>query len=286
MTLKTQATFYQPSPFYTAQNFLIFRHHELDEPTGLVLVAAMRKVFQKFSWGYGISMARLARMQIVVPVKSAGEVDVVDWDATRTLGLEMQASVGARGHSLTHVTPTAPMDLDGLTFRPRKVVDLFRPHKGRRLIQAHRKEGDTPFVAGSALNNSITGFSRVDPLFPGGWLTLVYNGSVGRTRFQPAPFFASDDVIALEPLNDNASENALLFCAALIEKVCVDKFSYGVKLNLERLAKTKIVVPIRTSDTGEEVIDWEGMDSVGRWMRSVAEAEADAVLIRHGGIAS
>lgn len=43
MTLKTQATFYQPSPFYTAQNFLIFRHPSLDADSGMILVTALRR---------------------------------------------------------------------------------------------------------------------------------------------------------------------------------------------------------------------------------------------------
>lgn len=278
VTLKTQATFYQPAPFYSAQNFLIFRHSELDDFTGLVLVAAMRKVFEKFSWGYGISMTRLARMHVVIPVRDEEGEDVVDWDGMRSLGRSLKGRVADRGLAERMDTNPAEVCLDSLTFGTRYIVDLFNPHKGKRLIQAHRVDGDTPFVGGSAFHNSITGFSRVDPLFPGGWLSLVYNGSVGRTRYQPAAFYASDDVIALEPLCDAAGENALIFCAALIEKVCVNKFSYGIKLNLQRLKRTKIPVPVRVENSGEEVVDWQGMEAVGAWMHAAADVGARHAL--------
>src|SRR5699024_4264170 len=43
VTLKTQATFYQPVPFYTAQNFLIFRHKLLNACSGLLLTVIMRR---------------------------------------------------------------------------------------------------------------------------------------------------------------------------------------------------------------------------------------------------
>lgn len=87
ITLKTQATFYQPAPFYTAQNFLIFRHKDLDEHSGLLLVTALRRAMKKFSWGYGVSMARLAKTRIMVPVTTDehGET-VVDWDGMTAYG--------------------------------------------------------------------------------------------------------------------------------------------------------------------------------------------------------
>lgn len=153
--------------------------------------------------------------------------------------------------------------LDTLDFQPLLITDLFVPHKGRRLIAAHREDGSTPFVGGSESNNSITGFSDVAPLFPGGWLTLVYNGSVGHTRLQPAPFFASDDVIALEPREPEASTSALLMCAAIIQRECVNKYSYGSKLNLQRLNRQTILVPVTTDDAGNQVVDWDGLDRLG-----------------------
>jgi len=87
VTLKTQSTFYQPAPFYTAQNFLIFRHRNLDANSGLFLVTAMRDAMNKFSWGYGVSMARLQKTRIMVPVVTdiSGE-DVVDWKGMASYG--------------------------------------------------------------------------------------------------------------------------------------------------------------------------------------------------------
>ncbi|BAV88745.1 restriction endonuclease subunit S [Rothia aeria] len=153
--------------------------------------------------------------------------------------------------------------LETLDFQPMLIVDMFRPHKGKRLVAAHRQPGKTPFVGGSESYNSITGFSDVDPLFPGGWITLVYNGSVGQTRLQPAPFFASDDVIALEPIAKNVSEAALLVCCAIIQRECVNKYSYGSKLNLQRLNRQTVMVPTTVGSDGTIEANWDGMDRLG-----------------------
>lgn len=92
VTLKTQATFYQPVSFYTAQNFLIFRHELMNEYNGLFLTTAMRQAMDKFSWGYGVSMARLKKTRIMVPVivEPSGE-EKVDWDGMTAYGRALRA---------------------------------------------------------------------------------------------------------------------------------------------------------------------------------------------------
>ncbi|MCQ9335030.1 restriction endonuclease subunit S [Corynebacterium phoceense] len=87
VTLKTQSTFYQPAAFYTAQNFLIFRNRYLNAESGVFLVTVMRRAMGKFSWGYGVSMARLQATRIMVPVvANAGGEDIVDWDGMNAYG--------------------------------------------------------------------------------------------------------------------------------------------------------------------------------------------------------
>ncbi|WP_208458860.1 restriction endonuclease subunit S [Burkholderia sp. BCC0322] len=167
-----------------------------------------------------------------------------------------------------------------LTFAPVYVVDvkgrqtgLFHAHKGRRLIAAHRKSGATPFVGASRMNNSITDFADTPVLFPGGWVTLIYNGDggTGHAKYQPAPFSASDDVIALEPLSDQATEPALLLIASMLTQQCVPKFGFGYKLTLHRLGRQKIMVPMTTNVDGEHVVDWEGMTRLGEELLRVAK---------------
>ena len=157
--------------------------------------------------------------------------------------------------------------IDSLQFQSMLITDFFKTHKGKRVIAAHREPGNTPFVGGSEFNNSITDFSDIKPLFPNGWLTLTYNGSIGQTRLQPVPFFASDDVIALEPLHEEMTDEIKLVFATLIQHQCVGKFSYANKLNLKRLHQQRIMVPVVSGVDGYTRPDWEAMESLGRELR-------------------
>ncbi len=175
---------------------------------------------------------------------------------------------------------------DELTFAPVYVIGikerqagLFRAHKGKRLIAAHRKPGTIPFVGASRVNNSITDFTDTPVLFPGGWLTLIYNGDggTGHAKYQPAPFSASDDVIALEPLSDQATKPALLLIASMITQQCVPKFGFGYKLTLHRLGRQKIMAPVTTNAEGKQVVDWDGLTRLGEELLMDAKTRARAV---------
>jgi hypothetical protein len=169
---------------------------------------------------------------------------------------------------------------DNLTFAPVYVVDvdgrqggLFRAHKGRRLIAAHRKPGTIPFVGASRVKNSITDFADTPVLFPGGWVTLIYNGDggTGHAKYQPSSFSASDDVIALEPLSAQATKSALLLIASMLTQQCVPKFGFGYKLTLNRLDRQKIMAPVTTDADGKHVVDWKGLTRLGEELLRVAE---------------
>lgn len=172
---------------------------------------------------------------------------------------------------------------DRLKFAPAYILEvegqhggIFRAHKGKRLTAESRRPGLTPFVGGSRMNNSVTDFADTPSLFPGGWLTLIYNGDggTGHARFQPVPFSASDDVIALEPLSKYAREPALLLIASMITQQCVPKFGFGYKLKVERLKRQKIMVPVKTGLDGLEVIDWEGLNTLGQELLGSAKQQA------------
>lgn len=147
---------------------------------------------------------------------------------------------------------------------------LFQAFKGKRLTSAVRKPGTTPFVGGSRMNNSITDFADTPALFPGGWLSLIYNGDggTGHARYQPVPFSASDDVIALKPLSALASEPALVLLASMLTQQCVPKFGFGYKLTLHRLSRQKIMAPVVMDSEGKVSVDWKGLTRLGKELLS------------------
>ncbi len=281
--LDTQTVAFQPVSFYTSQNIQVLRHPRLNSANGPILATVIAGQMARFSWGgNGATLGRLRKTLVMVPItvdENGGQV--VDWDGMTDLGEELRTTTRSRAALIRQTSGDDADVLPELTFAPMFVVDdpdndqvgLFHTHKGKRLTKADRRPGATPFVAGSRMNNSIRDYASVAPMFPAGWLTLIYNGDsgTGHSKYQPVPFSASNDVIVLEPISPEADEPALLMLVTILTHQCVSKFGFGYKLTLERLYRQRIMVPVTTEKDGMQGADWQGMSAYGRSLRVRAE---------------
>lgn len=134
--------------------------------------------------------------------------------------------------------------------------ELFEVKKGRRVTKADRLPGSTRFIGASEKNNGITDLASLDPVFPAGTLTVVYNGnSVGNAFYQDSEYFACDDVNVLVPKSP-MSRWALLFVAAVI-KYGRSRFTYGYKWTQARMRTTTVRLPLDSKGKP----DWTYMES-------------------------
>lgn len=276
--------FFQPRPFWPS-NHVFALEPKTDRATESSLLALAsiitHQCFPKYNRGFAANAKRLSRQHIMVPVLTGQNgAHTVDWDGLTELGNQLTQTVQARTATVRRVDP-APIDEPELEFHPTNVLEvpgrqegIFRAHKGKRLTKANRNPGNVPFVAGSRVNNSIVDYADAPALFPGGWITLIYNGDggTGHAKFQPVPFNAADDVIALEPISPDATEDALMLLVTLLTQQCVPKFGFGYKLTLHRLGRQRILVPMTEGPDGSMIVDWEGMDAYGRFLRQQAES--------------
>ncbi|SFQ55610.1 restriction endonuclease subunit S [Parafilimonas terrae] len=118
---------------------------------------------------------------------------------------------------------------------------LFDLKKGKRLTKADMTAGNTPFIGAIDSNNGYTEFISQDPNHKGNTITVTYNGSVAEAFYQPADFWASDDVNVLYP-KFNLNRNIALFICAVIKKEKY-RFNYGRKWHLIRMRESEILLP-------------------------------------------
>lgn len=276
VTLKTQSTFYQPRPFYTAQNFLIFWHPRLNSANGLVLVSAMRRAMAKFSWGYGVSMKRLARTRILVPVQRDKDGNVeVDWATLDALGVEIAAAASAKVNEFVREEQLdASEPLPELAFEAMRITDVFESMKaaGRwfDLSKAERTgHARYPYVARSGENNGIVTYLPHQGFdVPNAGNCITIGVSTSTAFYQPVGFYTSKEIQVLRhPKLDVANGPVLV---AILRRQ-MSKFKWGNGASLDRLRATRIMVPVITDERGSAVVDWEGMTAYGRALRARAE---------------
>lgn len=129
---------------------------------------------------------------------------------------------------------------------------------GRRLTKGEMTAGTTLYVGATESNNGITARIGQNALHPGGQFTVSYNGSVAEALYQPAPFWASDDVNVLYP-RFRMTQELGLFLATLIrlEKY---RYNYGRKWLLDVMKRSTLLLPVDSAG----VPDWKQMESIVR----------------------
>lgn len=136
-----------------------------------------------------------------------------------------------------------------------EIGSLFDIVKGTRLTKANMKPGDIRFIGSSAMNNGwTTSIKNDEHLHPANTLTVCYNGSVGETFYQDAPFWASDDVNVLYP-KFKMNERIGMFIAPLIRSVG-QRYAFVDKWRMEVMEHGEIKLPVDK----EGIPDWSYMD--------------------------
>lgn len=167
----------------------------------------------------------------------------------------------SNGYSDCTLTLEEQQTLDALTsgrvqMRDITIKKLFSVVKGKRLTKGNMLPGNTNFIGASATENGITShISNNKHIHPGNLITVTYNGSVGESFYQPFPFWASDDVNVLYPLEELSESQYLFFLAPLRKKG--KHYGYAFKWAKEIMEQDSIYVPVKSDDS----IDYNFMET-------------------------
>jgi len=237
------SSYVQQRPYYTAQNVAVLTPIDMNMPLNHRLYFAMCIKHNDFRY---TAFGREAN-------RTLGSIQLPDEVPNWVQQMEIPTHEGLARALTAPIALTSPNGGKWLDF---PLEDLFEIRKGRRVTKADRSPGSTRFIGATEKNNGITDYADLDPIFPSGTLTVVYNGnSVGNTFFQDQSYFACDDVNVLLPKRP-MSRWVLLFIATII-KHGRPRFTYGYKWTLARMKATTVRLPV--SAAGEP--DWTYMES-------------------------
>ena len=141
------------------------------------------------------------------------------------------------------------------------ISDIFSILPGKRLVSAHSTSGNRPFIGALDKNNGVARFvNDTNASLDKNVLGVNYNGNGMVIGFyHPYECIFSDDVkrFHLKYHEDNAFVLLFMKVAILQQK---SKFGYLYKFNAERMANTRIMLPV----TDDGVPDYEYMEQYAK----------------------
>lgn len=237
---------------------------ELSEDNGVFIARCLSSNKAIFSHGHSWTGRRLLSTKTMLPVNAEGEPDykyMAEYtqqkrkalqEKYRTYAEECIAKLGK------HIKIPSISQKNWEAFL---ISDIFNILPGKRLVASDSTPGDRPFIGALDNSNGIARFvSDKNASLDSNVLGVNYNGNGMVIGFyHPYECIFSDDVkrFHLKHHEDNAFVLLFMKVAILQQK---SKFGYLYKFNSERMANTRIMLPV----TDDGTPDYEYMEQYAK----------------------
>ena len=262
--IDTQTVFYQEKDFYACEKMVCLCRTEFNKYNTCFIIPILVQILkQKFSYGYKSSLTRISKLEIPLPVTSAGKLD---WDMMETYIKDRMACIKQQENE------ELKKKIEELEVRILPKPNIPRPTivgkatsdfhlgqvfptvtRGIQISKRNRKPGPLPYISASLLNHGEADFVSVDEKYIyKDCLTVPFIGGENCTFYHDGEFVPSASVAVLQ--NENFDKYIYVFLIGILN-VIMQKYSFGYKASLERLQKQTIPLPI----TPDGKPDWEFM---------------------------
>lgn len=239
---------YREQAFISTNDVIFgYRANNLDKNTGIFLVAAQDMIQKKYSHGYKRNRERLLKDRIMLPITNDKKPD---WNymASFVKAFRLDLIKRYKKYVTKQLSKLEYKDIPALNemkWNPFIISNEFRILPGTRLVAAHSAEGARPFIGALDNSNGVARFvSDKNASLDKNVLGVNYNGNgMGIGFYHPYECIFTDDVKRFHLKHHEDNKYILLFMkvAILMQK---QKFGYLYKFNANRMAHTKILLPV------------------------------------------
>ena len=257
--------------YYQACDFALDTHvtalipqDDISPEALLYMTASISKQHDIFGHGRSISLPRAKRLQNMLPANDDGTPDYELMTGyvkkqRKSMLRRYKAYAIQNIKKLGEYVPT--LSIQEMCWEPFLIADIFDILPGKRLVAADSTPGNRPFIGALDNSNGVARFvNDANVSLDKNVLGVNYNGNgMVISFYHPYECIFSDDVkrFHLKHHEDNAF--VLLFMKVVILQQ-KSKFGYLYKFNAERMANTRIMLPV----TDDGTPDYEYMEQYAK----------------------
>lgn len=242
--------FYHPYQALYGNDTRKLRPKKNNRYISLFISMCITKQREKYGYGYKMGTGRLKRQRILLPVDTNNNPNWAFMEAYMKQKeqqiLKPTIEKLCKRLIINNILGGKSLCSNWKAFYFTEVFTEIQ--RGKRLKKADHKDGQTPYVSSTSLNNGIDGFIGNDGSVRrfNNCLTLANSGSVGCAFYHQYTFVASDHVTKLK--RDGLDKYAYLFMIPIINRLS-EKYSFNREINDERIKREKLLLP--ATDKGE-----------------------------------
>ena len=293
ITLSTTAdssntVFYQEDPFIGRQQIAEIRLKDgkhMGRYVGLYMVTIIRQITKQFNYSNKLTKGYLENCVIKLPATESGSIDweymkktIKAFEQDRVKELEQErvkelnAYLKVTGLNNYELTEEDKKILEKFKLKQNKrfeIGDLFKKeklgwianrkfNKAKDVSKEQTEEFDLPLVNAKDGNNGIMYYGRsADFSHVDGGIDIVSDGAVstGNVYIQPHDIGVLYNAYIINLKNGKKGRELFSYLASAIKKSIKPKFNYSNKAGWDKVKMCSIILPIKTDDSGNPVID-------------------------------
>ena len=255
--------FYHPYEFVASDHVTALRRDGTSADCYLGLSALVGRLGEKYNFNREINDVRISRERVMLPVHEG----IPDYEYIEKITQEKRQTmlnkyrIYAQKCIADLGEESKSPALSEISWGSFSISDIFDILPGKRLVAADSTPGNRPFIGALDNNNGVARFvNDTNASLDKNVLGVNYNGNGMVIGFyHPYECIFSDDVkrFHLKHHEDNAFVLLFMKVAILQQK---SKFGYLYKFNAERMANTKIMLPV----TDDGTPDYEYMEQYAK----------------------
>lgn len=255
--------FYHPYEFVASDHVTALRREGTSEDCYLGLSALVGRLGEKYNFNREINDVRISRERVMLPVQEG----IPDYEYIEKITQQKRQAMlnKYRIYAQKRIADLGEESelpaLSGKTWDSFSISSIFDIMPGKRLVAADSTPGSRPFIGALDNSNGVARFvNDTNVSLDKNVLGVNYNGNGMVIGFyHPYECIFSDDVkrFHLKHHEDNAFVLLFMKVAILQQK---SKFGYLYKFNAERMANTRIMLPV----TDDGAPDYEYMEQYAK----------------------
>ena len=236
---------------YKSENFIAtsstsFGYAEwINKYTGIFVSTILSQLKSKYSFGYGRTEKRLKNDRIMLPIDKQGKPNwqFMEDYIKQEMKEQSQKIVNYYENKILKLGfKLLNLDVEWKEF---KIKDIFSIKSVKGKTIANYENGKIPYISTSSNNNGLNNFINTKE-------NISNKNCISIDPIGGKAFFHEYDFVgrggagsAINLLyNEQLNKYSALFVCKIIENNAIDKASYGIQLNGNRLKNLKIILPI------------------------------------------
>lgn len=243
------------SVLYQAADFIATDHVEkiyfkdkfINKYVGKFLISAItNSIGNKYNYGYKFSQFRIKRQTILLPTTSNGEPDYefMEEYIKEREEQKLEEYVSFARKEIEKIEKKIVETNTNHKWKEFYLRDLFEIYHGKRLVKEKRKDGETPLLTASAVNEGVSDF--IEDISMKKYKNVITVDMFGHSFYHKYECCGDDNIYFF--VNDKLDDEVKQFISVCINRNS-NKYSYGKQFREKNALNERVLLPVDKNGT-------------------------------------